>query len=81
MVTTLAEMKQRLKRERDGKRTVVLGFFAEEDITDDGGDAYSIDPWGQFQAAADSLRGYIYLFMYLSANMSTDDHFPSRFLL
>lgn len=59
MVSTLAEMKQRLKRERDGKRTVVLGFFAEEDITDDGGDAYSIDPWGQFQAAADSLRGWV----------------------
>lgn len=60
MVSTLAEMKLKLKKERDGKRTVVLGFFNEEDIIDDGGDAYSIAPWGQFQAAADSLRGLEY---------------------
>jgi hypothetical protein len=52
-------MKQKLKKEREAKKTVVLGFFAKEDIVDDGADAYSIDPWGQFQAAADSLRGYI----------------------
>lgn len=59
MVSTLSEMKQKLKKEREAKKTVVLGFFAKEDIVDDGADAYSIDPWGQFQAAADSLRGYI----------------------
>ena len=44
--------------------TMVFGFFAEEDIADEsdesgGGmvEGYSIDDWGQFEAAADSLRG------------------------
>jgi hypothetical protein len=60
VVTTIEEMKRRL--ERDVGRSTVLGFFGSADIAegaDDGADGsgYSIDPWGQFQAAADSLRG------------------------
>lgn len=37
--------------------TIVFGMMntAEQEEAEEG---YSIDPWGQFQAAADSLRGY-----------------------
>jgi hypothetical protein len=38
-------------------RTAVFGFFKEEDIIDEIDEGYAIDPWGQFMAAADSLRG------------------------
>lgn len=40
------------------KNTIIFGFFPEEDLLEDGTmEGYSIDAWGQFQAAADSLRG------------------------
>lgn len=42
-----------------GLDTVVLGLFSEEDIVSEDAtfEGYSFDAWGQFQAAADSLRG------------------------
>lgn len=37
---------------------IVFGLFDVDDIQEsDAVEGYSIDPWGQFQAAADSLRG------------------------
>ena len=57
IVASLSEMKQKLKK--DVKHAVVLGFFDSKDVAvEDSGDVYSIEPWGQFQAAADSLRGH-----------------------
>lgn len=57
MVKTLAEIKDRLKK---SKKTAILGFFDSSDVHDDNSDTYSIDAWGQFQAAADSLRGWVH---------------------
>eukprot|EP00596_Hydrurales_sp_CCMP1899_P010056 CAMPEP_0119038502 /NCGR_PEP_ID=MMETSP1177-20130426/7464_1 /TAXON_ID=2985 /ORGANISM="Ochromonas sp, Strain CCMP1899" /LENGTH=571 /DNA_ID=CAMNT_0007001167 /DNA_START=151 /DNA_END=1863 /DNA_ORIENTATION=- len=86
MVSTLSEMKQKLKKEREAKKTVVLGFFAKEDIVDDGADAYSIDPWGQFQAAADSLRGHAVFYSAVSADVLSsfkvkDEELPVVYML
>ena len=42
----------------NNQNTVIFSLFNEEDIVDDDNmDGYSIDAWGQYQAAADSLRG------------------------
>jgi hypothetical protein len=39
-------------------RTVVFSLFNEEDLREeDSAEGYSISAWGQYQAAADSLRG------------------------
>ena len=38
-------------------QSIVLGIFESSDITENSVDSYSMDAWGQFQAAADSLRG------------------------
>ena len=41
--------------------SVVFGLMNIDDTAgsaDEAIEGYSIDPWGQFQAAADSLRGY-----------------------
>ncbi len=38
-------------------KTAIFGFFEEEDMIDDTTEGYAIDAWGQFLAAADSLRG------------------------
>lgn len=43
-------------------QAVLFGLFSAQDVLDEGGEAfegYSIDAWGQYQAAADSLRGYV----------------------
>jgi len=58
------DIKNKLKQNAQGpRRAVVLGFFNisedqaygfDETATIEG---YSIDPWGQFQASADFLRG------------------------
>lgn len=38
--------------------TIIFSLFNEEDLVDDEStEGYSIDAWGQYQAAADSLRG------------------------
>jgi hypothetical protein len=52
----MKEMKHALET---NVNTVVFGLFNTNDIVDDSFEGYSIDSWGQFQAAADSLRGYI----------------------
>ena len=53
-------------------------MFREDDVNEDFTDVegYSISAWGQFQAAADSLRGYVYsiysiyiLYMHILYNM------------
>lgn len=39
--------------------SAVIGYFDSSDIVEDLSlEGYSIDAWGQFQASADSLRGY-----------------------
>lgn len=38
--------------------TVVIGIFNVEDLREEQTDSYSVSSWGQFQAAADSLRGH-----------------------
>lgn len=38
--------------------TFVFGLFRGHDLIEsEGMEGYSIDPWGQFQAVADALRG------------------------
>jgi hypothetical protein len=66
IIKSLNEFKTILRQTSNlpvGSRTVVLGFF---DITEDqahgqddntAAEGYPMDPWGQFQASADSLRG------------------------
>lgn len=36
----------------------VVGIFSSADLEEETGDAYSVSSWGQYQAAADSLRGH-----------------------
>ena len=38
--------------------TVVIGIFNEQDFEEEVSDTFSVSSWGQFQAAADSLRGH-----------------------
>lgn len=40
-------------------QTAVFGFFKEEDMLEESPEGYSIDPWNQFMAAADALRGLV----------------------
>ncbi len=42
----------------NNQNTILFGLFNEEDVVDESFEGYSIDAWGQYQAAADSLRGY-----------------------
>ena len=71
VVASLAEMKQALKK--DAKNVVVLGFFDQKDVAvEDSGDTYSIEPWGQFQAAADALRGHAVFY-----SLTSEDVFES----
>lgn len=64
IVKSLADLKQRLEK---NTKPAVLGFFdkAKVEETDADGDVdsggYAMDTWGQFVAAADSLRGYVLL--------------------
>ncbi len=37
--------------------TVLFGLFNSEDVSEESFEGYTIDAWGQYQAAADSLRG------------------------
>ena len=39
--------------------SAVFGFFKPEDMIDEVSEGYSIEPWGQFLAAGDSLRGLV----------------------
>lgn len=36
----------------------MIGIFSERELEEESGDSYSVSSWGQFQAAADSLRGH-----------------------
>eukprot|EP01041_Mallomonas_annulata_P005217 gene5217-10441_t len=60
ILKTLDEVTESMKNR---KRAMVLGFFGSSDVTDDSTDMYSMDAWGQFQAAADSLRGHAQFYM------------------
>ena len=63
-LATFDEVKLALKNR---VHAVVLGFFPTAEVSDEGSDGYSMDAWGQYQAAADSLRGYLpmlFQFMY-----------------
>lgn len=53
-LSTIKEMKALLDR---NQQTVLFGLFNEEDVQDETFEGYSIDAWGQYQAAGDSLRG------------------------
>lgn len=60
-ITTLDDVvlvKNTLTRDHD--HAIVLGFFDSHDIKeeDDPEEGYSMSPWGQFQACADSLRSH-----------------------
>jgi len=55
MVHSLVDLKESLLK---NNKPVVLGFFDETSISsDDDGEGYGMDAWGQFGAAADALRG------------------------
>ena len=57
LIKSLASMKKTLQGQVS---TAVIGFFSAEDLVDEEvGESYSVKPWGQFQAAADSMRGYV----------------------
>lgn len=75
LVRTLPEIKAKLRSAGSGaspsnSKTVVLGFFdiSEEEALgrDDTAvaEGYGLTPWGQFQAAADALRGLVCTCMY-----------------
>lgn len=73
VVSSLAELKQKLKKE--ARQAVVLGFFEIKDLAvEDSGDSYSIEPWGQFQAAADSLRGHAVFYCATAADVLESFH-------
>jgi len=60
-ISTVKEMKKVLS---ENSNTVVFALMNPEDASaasDETIEGYSIDPWGQFQAAADSLRGLLLL--------------------
>lgn len=43
---------------KNNLHTIIFSLFNEEDLVEDEStEGYSIDAWGQYQAAADSLRG------------------------
>lgn len=69
VLTSMEAIRSTLSRGQDVP--IVLGFFAEEDIADvdiGGGDeGYDMSPWGQYQAAADALRGHASLYLLQSA--------------
>lgn len=55
IIQNLDEMKSTLKTQF---KTVVLGFFkSNELIQDETDETFLLSVWGQFQAAADTLRG------------------------
>ena len=54
VLKTFAEVKSVIQNR---SQAVVLSFFGAADVTDNVSDMYSMDAWGQFQAAADALRG------------------------
>jgi hypothetical protein len=54
-LSTIQEMKALLT---DNQNTILFGLFNEEEVQyDETFEGYSIDAWGQYQAAGDSLRG------------------------
>lgn len=54
-ISSLSTLKSTLERET---KTVVLGFFREEDIIEDEDiESFSISSWGQYLATADTMRG------------------------
>jgi hypothetical protein len=43
------------------ENTVIFSLFNEEDLLEeDSMEGYSISAWGQYQASADALRGYVH---------------------
>jgi thiol-disulfide isomerase/thioredoxin len=55
-LSSVDEMKGALQSEL---KTIVLGFFSENDISEDEGlETFSVTSWGQYQASADTLRGH-----------------------
>lgn len=55
-LSTIKQMKSLLEKSDD---TILFGLFNEDEVVDEGAafEGYGIDAWGQYQAAADSLRG------------------------
>jgi len=57
-ITSIDELKL---KSQSRLKTIVIGIFDADDVAVEEDTApiegYSIDAWGQFQAAADSLRG------------------------
>jgi len=57
-VKRIYSMKEMHEIVAHNQNTVIFSLFNEEDLFDDNStEGYSIDAWGQYQAAADSLRG------------------------
>lgn len=53
-VKTIEELRKSLSATT---QTTVLGFFDESHLLDEQNEGYSVDPWNQYVAAADALRG------------------------
>eukprot|EP01039_Chlorochromonas_danica_P001573 gene1573-1718_t len=67
-------------------QTAVFGFFKEEDMVDESPEGYSIDPWNQFMAAADALRGHAHFFVISSEEIASslklkDSDLPALFMM
>lgn len=55
LISTIKEIREIVL---NNLNTIVFSLFNEEDLVEDEStEGYSIDAWGQYQAAADSLRG------------------------
>lgn len=57
------------KAVRNLSNAMVIGFFGSADVTEDVADMYSMDAWGQFQSAADALRGHVPFFVVTSESV------------
>lgn len=55
MIDTVERMKEVISSST--AVSAVFGFFRPEDMVDEVSEGYSIEPWGQYLAAGDSLRG------------------------
>ena len=58
MLSTVEDLKRAFKSRSSSKASMIAFFNPEDMIEDENSEnPYSVHPWGQFQAAADSLRG------------------------
>lgn len=86
---SLVEIKTKIKENssKSSTKTVVLGFFnmtEDEALGKDdsvAAEGYSIDPWGQFQASADALRGHAIFYGILPDDALLDSFKISHFEL